>query len=136
MTPSADSEPASTAPPCPCRCNTGAIARATYATARTACRIGRRRRVAFSCHSFVALAELLRTTDLIAVMPRRLAASEPGLVLAEPPVAILGFTALAVWHGRTYNDERHRWARALLFETCSEVNAQREELLRCRHDVS
>lgn len=92
---------------------------------------GRKRHVALSLHSFLALAEVLRMTDLIAVVPRRLAASADGLALAEPPIAIPGFTKLAVWHGRTHNDEGHRWARALLFETCGVVDALSGELLRC-----
>lgn len=55
--------------------------------------------------------------------------------MVEPPIAIPGFTKLAVWHGRTHNDEGHRWARALLFETCGNVEALDGELLRCRHEV-
>lgn len=79
--------------------------------------IGRSRRITLSLHSFLALAEVLRTTDLVAVVPRRLVAGA-GLASCEPPIAISGFTKLAAWHGRTHHDEGHRWARALLFETC------------------
>ncbi|MDH7638143.1 LysR family transcriptional regulator [Sphingomonas oryzagri] len=93
--------------------------------------LGRERHVALSFHSFLALAEVLRETDLISVAPRRLAAAGDGLALLEPPVAIPGFTKLAVWHGRTHSDEGHRWARALLFETCGTVDALSGELLRC-----
>ncbi len=92
---------------------------------------GRERHVALSFHSFLALAEVLRATDLIAVVPRRLAAASDGLALIEPPVAVPGFTKLAVWHGRTHNDAGHRWVRALLFETCGAVDALGSELLRC-----
>jgi DNA-binding transcriptional LysR family regulator len=95
--------------------------------------VGRERRVALSIHSFLALAELLRTTNLISVVPRRLAASTEGLALVEPPIAIPGFTKIAVWHGRTHNDEGHRWARGMLFETCGAVDALGGELLRCRY---
>ncbi len=79
--------------------------------------IGRSRRVTLSLHSFLALAEVLLATDLVAVVPRRLVAGA-SLASCEPPIAISGFTKLAVWHGRTHHDEGHRWARALLFETC------------------
>lgn len=79
--------------------------------------IGRTRRVALSFHSFLALTEVLRTTDLVAVVPRRLVTSA-SLAFCDPPIAISGFTKLVVWHGRTHHDEGHRWARALLSETC------------------
>lgn len=78
----------------------------------------RQRHVVLSFHSFLALAEVLLATDLIAVVPRRLAADVDGLAIVPPPVPVPGFTKLAVWHGRTHNDDGHRWARALLFETC------------------
>lgn len=98
-------------------------------------RLGRTRRVALSFHSFLALTEIVRTTDLVAVVPRRLAAGAEGLALVEPPVAVPGFTKLAVWHGRTHSDEGHRWARAMLFETCGAVEALSGELLRCRYTM-
>lgn len=85
--------------------------------------IGRARRVTLSFHSFLAMAEVLRTTDLIAVVPRRLTVNSRGLAAREPPVAVSGFTKLAVWHGRTHHDDGHRWARALLFKTCGDVDA-------------
>lgn len=92
---------------------------------------GRARHVALSFHSFLALAEVLRMTDLIAVVPRRLAAGADDLALIEPPIAVPGFTKIAVWHGRTHGDAGHRWARALLFETCGAVDALGGDLLRC-----
>ncbi|SCB19868.1 LysR family transcriptional regulator [Rhizobium hainanense] len=84
-------------------------------------KIGRRRHVALTVTSFLVLAEILRTTDLVAAVPRRLAQSAKGLVLREPPVEIPGFTKLAVWHERTHRDPGHRWVRMLLFETCGNL---------------
>lgn len=84
---------------------------------------GRQRRVVLSVTSFLVLAEVLRTTDLIAVAPRRLVERTEGLALFEPPVDVPGFTKLAVWHERTHRDVGHRWARALLFETCGCLEA-------------
>ncbi|WP_437890554.1 LysR family transcriptional regulator [Phytobacter sp. V91] len=83
-------------------------------------KIGRERHVALTLTSFLALAGLLRTTDLLAVLPRRLVAKSDGLVALEPPVEIPGFTKLAVWHERTHRDPGHRWVRALLFESVGE----------------
>lgn len=44
----------------------------------------------------------------------------------EPPVEIPGFTKRAVWHERTHRDPGHRWARSLLFETCTCLEADRK----------
>lgn len=77
--------------------------------------IGRQRRVARSVTSLLVVVEILRTTDLIAVVPRRLVLER--LVTFDPPIDIPGFTKLAVWHERTHRDVGHRWVRALLFAT-------------------
>lgn len=81
--------------------------------------VGRQRRVALSVTSFLILLKLLRTTDLIAVAPRRLVEDAPGLVFRDPPVEIPGFTKTAAWHDRTHRDPGRRWARDLLFETAA-----------------
>jgi len=81
-------------------------------------KLGRERRVVLTVTSFLVLTEMLRTTDLIAVAPRRLVTGAEGLALLEPPADIPGFTKIAAWHERTHRDAGHRWVRALLFETC------------------
>lgn len=83
-------------------------------------RLGRRRRVVLSLSSFLVLADVLRTTDLIAVVPSRLAASAAGLKICPPPIEIPGFVKLAVWHERTHADPAQLWARSLLFSTFAE----------------
>ncbi|GLQ50046.1 LysR family transcriptional regulator [Dyella flava] len=92
--------------------------------------IGRRRRVAVSVTSFLVLTEVLLTTDLIAIAPRRLVAGVDGLVLFKPPIDIAGFSKLAVWHERTHYDPGHQWARALLFETCGALGGAEEKSVR------
>ncbi|MGY5809216.1 LysR family transcriptional regulator [Rhizobium sp. LEGMi198b] len=79
--------------------------------------LGRRRRVALSVTSFLILAEILRSTDLIAVVPRRLVEGVEGILVKESPVSIPGFSKIAVWHERTHSDPRHRWIRSMIFET-------------------
>lgn len=81
--------------------------------------LGRSRHVVLSVTSFLVLAEVLRSTDLIAVVPKRLMTNAAGLSLMPPPVHIPGFTKLAVWHERTHNDAGHRWVRSVLFDTQS-----------------
>ncbi|WP_236632160.1 LysR family transcriptional regulator [Caulobacter sp. BP25] len=79
-------------------------------------KIGRRRRVAVSVTSFLVLLEVLRTTDLIAVAPRRLLSEVDGLIFQTPPIEIPGFAKLAVWHERTHRDPARAWVRDLLFQ--------------------
>ncbi|MCU5773331.1 LysR family transcriptional regulator [Erwiniaceae bacterium BAC15a-03b] len=77
--------------------------------------IGQQRKVSVSVSSFLVLPELLRVSDLIAVVPQRLAVNTQGLVSMEPPVAIPGFTKLAVWHARNHSSPAQRWIREVLF---------------------
>ncbi|KAA9001412.1 LysR family transcriptional regulator [Affinibrenneria salicis] len=78
-------------------------------------RLGRERRVTLAVNSFLVLPEILRASDLMAVVPRRLVAHCQGLTVLEPPLALEGFTKTAAWHERTHRDSGHRWLRALLF---------------------
>lgn len=81
-------------------------------------RLGRQRRVLLSVKSFLLLPDILRASDLVAVVPRRLVEDLDGLVLFEPPLAIAGFTKVLAWHERTHRDPAHRWLRELLLQTC------------------
>ena len=81
--------------------------------------IGRQRRVVVSVTSFLILPEILRVSDLIAVVPRRLATPAEGLVVLDPPIAVQGFTETVAWHERTHRDPGQRWLRELLLETCA-----------------
>lgn len=80
-------------------------------------RIGKSRRVTVSVTSFLVLPEILRTSDLIAVVPRRLVAHADGLVSREPPLDIPGFSKTVAWHERTHHDPGHTWLRSLLVDT-------------------
>ncbi|MET1114454.1 MAG: LysR family transcriptional regulator [Comamonas sp.] len=83
-------------------------------------KLGQRRAVTLSAKSFLILPELLRASDMVAVLPARLVAGLDGLVISQPPLEVPGFTQGAVWHERTHHDPAHRWLRELLFRTCSE----------------
>ncbi|MDQ5896520.1 MAG: hypothetical protein QG612_606 [Pseudomonadota bacterium] len=87
-------------------------------TDRALAALGRQRRVVASVGSFLMLPELLRRTDLIALAPARLIEGERDLVSCAPPLAVPGFTKLAVWHERRHRDAGQRWARERLFELC------------------
>ena len=78
-------------------------------------RVGWRRRTCYSVPSFLLLPALLQTDDLIAVVPRRLAAlRSEGLVSFRLPVSVKGFDVIAVWHARVDKDPAHQWLRSKL----------------------
>lgn len=79
--------------------------------------LGRKRRVTLSVCSFLVLPEILRVSDLISIVPRRLAQHLHGLTVIPPPLTIPGFSKIVVWHERTHRDAGHRWLRDLLFST-------------------
>ena len=101
----------------------GAVGSMRWAFFLIARRVRSRRlfRVAVSVTSFLLLNEVLRTTDLIAIVPQRLLTGVDGLTMMKPPIDIPGFDKIAVWHERTHYDPGHQWARKLLFECCSEM---------------
>ena len=80
--------------------------------------VGRARRVTVSVTSFLVLPEILRVSDLIAVVPRRLVLNGDVLAVREPPLAIQGFSKTLAWHERTHHDPALRWLRSLLIDTC------------------
>lgn len=84
-------------------------------------RLGRSRQVVLSLNNFLVLPELLRTSDLVAVVPRRLVQDTDGLAILNPPLEIQGFTKLAVWHERTHRDPGQQWVRQLLFDTVGSI---------------
>ncbi len=86
---------------------------------------GRHRRVVVSVTSFLVLAQLLRSSDLIAVVPARLFAQAQGLTLMPLPVSIPCFTKMAVWHDRTHADAGYGWVREQLFGVCADMEAER-----------
>lgn len=88
------------------------------ATDKALAAMGRERRVTLSVTSFLVLQDFLRVSDLIAVVPHKLAMLTDGLALLEPPLPIAGFTKIAAWHERTHRDPGRNWVRALLFDTC------------------
>ncbi len=83
--------------------------------------IGRSRHVSLSISSFLALIQILRTSDLVAVVPEKLVRHETDLCVTEPPLVIPGFTKVAAWHERTHHDPAHQWLRSLLVEACSHL---------------
>ncbi|MCT9811976.1 LysR family transcriptional regulator [Acidovorax sp. Be4] len=83
-------------------------------------KLGMRREVTVSVKSFLILPDILRASDMVAILPSRLVAGMEGLVVSAPPLEVPGFSKTAVWHERTHHDPAHRWLRELLFKTCAD----------------
>ncbi|WP_253452993.1 LysR family transcriptional regulator [Neisseria perflava] len=76
------------------------------------------RRVSLSVQSFLILPDILRDSDLCAVVPYLLVAKQSGITTFAPPVTIPGFTKALAWHERTHRNPAHKWLRDLMFESC------------------
>lgn len=84
-------------------------------------KLGQMRRVVAALPSFLVLVELVRVSDVVCFVPRRLACGIPGIVATEPPLAIDGFQKIAVWHERAHHDPASRWLREQLIEVASRM---------------
>ena len=84
-------------------------------------KVGRKRRVGLSVSSFLVLPEVLAVSEMIAVVPSRLASARASICVQEPPVAIQGFTKSMAWHERTHRDPAQQWLRELLHETSQQA---------------
>ena len=72
----------------------------------------RSRRVVLSAPGFLVVTETVAQTDLIAVVPSRIARDYADrLQVLDPPVPIPGFDIAVVWHDRTTNHPTQRWLR-------------------------
>jgi DNA-binding transcriptional LysR family regulator len=81
--------------------------------------LGRQRRVMVSVPSFAMLLDMVRSTDLVALVPARLLQGASGLAMRAAPLEVGGFTKVLAWHARTHADPRQRWVRDLIVRTCS-----------------
>jgi DNA-binding transcriptional LysR family regulator len=85
-------------------------------------RLGRTRLVVLSVPGFLILPDILQTGDLIAVVPERvLRGRMSGLRTFAPPLAIPGFSVIALWHPRLHKDPAHQWLRELLAATAGDL---------------
>lgn len=73
--------------------------------------LGLQRRVVLSVPHFLILLSAVTGSDLVALLPARLATAAPGLRVVEPPLAVPGFELAMVWHERVHRDPAHAWLR-------------------------
>jgi DNA-binding transcriptional LysR family regulator len=81
---------------------------------------GMQRKVRVRVQSFVALQEIIIATDLLAVVPARLADSMAASrrIRALPiPGNLPSYEVRQYWHERYHRDPGNRWIRQLIFDT-------------------
>ncbi len=84
--------------------------------------MGRRRAVVLSVEQFTLVPQLLRATDLVATVPRRLAQRHADVLDAfDLPFAAEGFTLSMAWHARNQADPAHQWLRGVLLALAREA---------------
>ncbi|MEM9250206.1 MAG: LysR family transcriptional regulator [Pseudomonadota bacterium] len=82
---------------------------------------GRTRRIACSVPSFLLAPTLVAGSDLICLVPVRLAALHAGLVdQFDPPFPAPDFSIDLLWHPRRQTDPAHSWLRSLVAEIASQ----------------
>ncbi|WP_380181164.1 LysR family transcriptional regulator [Kalamiella sp. sgz302252] len=74
-------------------------------------KMGRKRRVVLSVPHFLFMLETLVDSDLVAMVPERLARGASGLIAIEPPLEIPGFDIFMLWHERLHRDPASQWLR-------------------------
>ena len=79
--------------------------------------VGRKRQIGLSVSSFLVLPDILAISEMISVVPARLAYTDPRMHVVPPPLPIAGFTKSMAWHERTHRDAAHQWLRNLVHET-------------------
>jgi DNA-binding transcriptional LysR family regulator len=75
---------------------------------------GLARRITFTTPSFLAAAQVVAMTDLVTVLPARIAAAlvtQLGLAMFEPPLTIPSFRMAMFWHDRHNLDPAHAFIR-------------------------
>ncbi|MEM0990145.1 MAG: LysR family transcriptional regulator [Pseudomonadota bacterium] len=77
--------------------------------------MGRTRRVTCSLPSFLLAPALVANSDLMILLPARLAAAYDGLLdQFDPPFPSPEFSVDVLWHPRRQNDPAHMWFRAIV----------------------
>ncbi len=83
----------------------------TGVTDQALAQAGLRRRVVLSVPHFLFMLSALASTDLVAMLPERLARNAPALRTVAPPVDIPGYDLAMLWHERSHRDPAHQWLR-------------------------
>lgn len=72
------------------------------------------RRVVASVPHFLLLQSMLQTSDLVAMLPERLARAASGLRVVDAPIEVPGYEIAMLWHERLHRDPAHIWLREFI----------------------
>lgn len=72
------------------------------------------RRVVASVPHFLLLQSMLQTSDVVAMLPERLARAASGLRIVEAPIEVPGYEMAMLWHERLHRDPAHVWLREFI----------------------
>jgi DNA-binding transcriptional LysR family regulator len=75
---------------------------------------GLTRKVALSVPHFLFMLSVLASTDLVGMLPERLARGAGALRVVEPPVQVPGYEMAMLWHERSHRDPAHQWLREFI----------------------
>lgn len=81
---------------------------------RELAKLGKSRTVALSVQNFALIPELLRQSELLAVVPSRLVQPTDCLATLPLPFATQGYDKLLLWHERAHFDIVQQWMRGVL----------------------
>ena len=85
-----------------------------------------KRRVVLSVPHFLSAPELVRRSDMVAMLPARLLEGRShGLQLRDAPIQPPGFEMAMSWHERVHVDPAHAWLRAQVIAAVSQSGAPR-----------
>lgn len=87
--------------------------------------LGMTRRVALSVPHFLFVLSALERTDLVAMLPERLAGAHPTLRVVPAPVEVPGYRMAMLWHARVHRDPAHQWLREHIASRCQGPAGQR-----------
>lgn len=88
-------------------------------------KIGRRRRVAIELPHFLVAPHVVRETDVVLTLAKRIAqayAKDFGLRHVPPPIELAGFTVAMYWHARHQHDPAHAWFRSVVSDVAKVVS--------------
>lgn len=77
---------------------------------------GFQRNVAYTINQFALVADILRRTDLVAVIPCGILRAQDGFHIAPAPIPVRSQRISLLWHERSDGQQAHRWLREFLIE--------------------
>lgn len=83
-------------------------------TDETLAKVGLTRKVVLSVPHFLFMSSVLASTDLVGMLPARLARGNGALQMVEPPVEVPGYEIAMLWHERVHRDPAHQWLREFI----------------------